>query len=656
MGRKDWSAHLRDATGESERSGYSRREFLGTALVAPVLTAELLHAAVVPGARQIRVSSPNGRVTLQLFERDSRLFVDATFGNTPVIEASPLGIAVDGADLCREVDTGAIETYRIDERYAWRGVHAEAVNRCEGARISLMHRPSRTSYTLDVRAFDDGAAFRFIVPGTGSRVPNENTTFILPPASTVWYHDLRGHYEGTHARKSIADVEAGEWAAPPLTFRLPDDRGYASITEAAVIDYAGMALQSDGRRGFVVRLGHAHPASYPFTLRYGDEAAARLAIPAAVSGTITTPWRVLMIGADLNDLVNSDIVHNLAPAADPRIFPDGLHTDWIRPGRCVWKYLDGGGENTLATMKEFSRLAGQLGFEYHLVEGFWQRWPESDVRELVDYSRQHGVGIWLWKHSRDLRDAAAREAFFAHARAVGAVGVKLDFFDHEAREVMDLYRAALEGAARHRLMVNFHGANKPTGEARTWPNELTREAVSGMERRSMPAWSQHDATIPFTRMLAGHLDFTPMVFGERRRETSWAHQIATAAIFDSPLLVFGAHPQSILDNPAADMIRSIPSVWDETHVLPFSEIGEIAGFARRAGRRWFLVIANGPTPRSLDLPLSFLGDGSHQALLVHDEAADAAAVRLQTSSLRRADSLRVELRAGGGFIGRFSDA
>jgi alpha-glucosidase len=110
---------------------------------------------------------------------------------------------------------------------------------------------------------------------------------------------------------------------------------------------------------------------------------------------------------------------------------------------------------------------------------------------------------------------------------VGAVGVKLDFFDHEAKEVMDLYRACLEGAAEHHLMVNFHGANKPTGESRTWPNELNREAVSGMERRSMQAWARHDATIPFTRMLAGHLDFTPMLFGERRRETSWPHQIST---------------------------------------------------------------------------------------------------------------------------------
>jgi alpha-glucosidase len=200
--------------------------------------------------------------------------------------------------------------------------------------------------------------------------------------------------------------------------------------------------------------------------------------------------------------------------------------------------------------------------------------------------------------------------------------------------------------------VDFHGANKPTGEARTWPNELNREAVSGMERRSMPAWAQHDTTIPFTRMLAGHLDFTPMLFGERRRETSWAHQIATAALFTAPLLVYGAHPQAILDNPAALLIKSIPSVWDETRVLPFSEIGEVAGFARRHGKQWFLVIANGPTARSVEVPLSFLDGGAHQALVVRDREDEPAAVVVETKTVRRDESLTIDLRAGGGFIAR----
>jgi alpha-glucosidase len=640
---------------------WSRREFMAATLLTPVAVSGAAQVAAMSSRLAtvlpppVRLTSPNGTVAFELSAATpSRLSWQATLRDRGVIAPSPLGIVVDGIDLGDRVELGAVESYRARRSYVWRGVHSEATDHFRGMRVSVRHVATGTVYRVEVRAYDDGIAFRYVVPGEGSRIPDEATGFVLPEGSTVWYHDLHGHYEGTHARKTLAEVQQGDWAAPPLTIKLPNGVGYASITEGGLLGYAGMALQADGSRTFRARLGHAHPASYPYTLRYGEDGAARLAKAASIEGPITTPWRVVMIGADLDTLVNSDIVHNVSPEPDRRLFPKGLRTEWIKPGRAVWKYLDGGGENTLALMKEFSRLAAQMGFQYNVVEGFWRRWTESELRELIDYSRQQNVGIWLWQHTRELRDPAARDAFFAHVQRVGAVGVKLDFLDHEAKEVVDLYHELLRGAAEHRLMVNFHGANKPSGESRTWPNEMTREAVSGMERSRMPAWAQHNTTIPFTRMLAGHLDFTPTVFGERRRETSWAHQIATAAVFTSPVLVYGGHPQSMLENPAVEMIKSIPSVWDETRVLPFSEIGEAAGFVRRHGRQWFVAILNGPTARSVDVPLAFLGRGARQALLVRDELENPAAVRVETATVRRSDTLRVELRAGGGFVARLS--
>jgi len=150
--------------------------------------------------------------------------------------------------------------------------------------VALTHEPSGTRYTLEVRAFDDGVAFRYVVPEAGGagRVPDEATGFSVPPGSTVWYHDLDGHYEGTYDRKEIEDVAEGDWAAPPLTVRLPDGAGYASITEAALSDYAGMALQADRRGVFQARLGHAVPASYPYRLRYPALEVLRLAMPAVL--------------------------------------------------------------------------------------------------------------------------------------------------------------------------------------------------------------------------------------------------------------------------------------------------------------------------------------------------------------------------------------
>src|SRR4029453_1378763 len=153
-------------------------------------------------------------------------------------------------------------------------------------------------------------------------------------------------------------------------------------------------------------------------------------------------------------------------------------------------------------------------------------------------------------------------------RTNGVVGAKIDFFDHEAKEVIDLYDAILREAALHHVMLDFHGANKPTGMDRTWPNQPTRGGIYGFEPRGTAPWGPHNATVPFTRCLAGGGDFTPTVFGDRRRESSWAHQIATAVIFTSPLLVYGGHPKSFLDSPAVEIIKHIQATWDETIVLP----------------------------------------------------------------------------------------
>jgi alpha-glucosidase len=625
---------------------------IGALLIATGLFGAGAPPAGASAGSRVELDSPDGAVRLAIVAEGGRLTFAIDRAGRPALAPSDLGLVVDGVDLGQGAAIGEVERYRVDERYPMHGGHSQAVARANGARISARHPGSGTAFTVEARAFDDGVALRLVVPDAGRpRVVDEATTFRMVPGSTVWSHDLHGHYEGVHAKKAAADLKAGEWAAPPLTVRLPDGGGYVAITESSLGGFAGMALQADGRLGLAARLGHAHPASYPFTLRYKDDVE-RLTRPAALTGAITAPWRVVMVAADLNALVNCDIVGHVSPPPDPTLFPEGIATSWVKPGRAVWRFLDGG-DNSFEGMKEFSRLAGELGFEYNVLEGFWRRWSDDQLRELVRDSKSHGVGIWLWIHSKELRTPEARRAFFAKCRDVGAVGAKIDFFDHEAKEVVDLYPALLREAALCRILVDFHGANKPTGESRTWPNELGREGIYGLEHRNMREWARHNTTLPFTRMLAGAGDYTPVIFGERRRETSWAHQVASAAVLSAPLQVYAAHPRSLLSNPAVEMIRSIPSVWDETVVLPPSEIGELAAFARRRGDRWFLAILNGPEARSLRVPLSFLGAGNHHALMVRDREEDPASLRVEEATLAKDDAVDVRLRAGGGFIARF---
>jgi alpha-glucosidase len=160
--------------------------------------------------------------------------------------------------------------------------------------------------------------------------------------------------------------------------------------------------------------------------------------------------------------------------------------------------------------------------------------------------------------------------------------------------------------------------------------------------------------VPFTRFLAGGADYTPTVFGDRRRETSWAHQIATAILFTSPLLVYGGNPQSFLDSPALEILRAIPSTWDETIVLPPSEIGEMAVMARRKGREWFLAAANGTTARTVRVPMTFAGSGRFHVVAARDDAANPAAVKMDLASMTSNDVMVFDLRAGGGFAARLA--
>lgn len=604
-------------------------------------------------ADTITVYSPNKQIQFKLFRQQNQLHYKIVFRNIPVVAASPLIISLNNTTITNNIQIGKVNTYTINETYPWLGAHSQATNRCNGAQVSI--RQDQQSYALVIRAFNDGVAFRFVIPGSANstRIPDEATVFNIPQNSTLWYHDLEMHYESVHVKKQISAVQQGEWVAPPATFKLPQGI-YAAITEADLKDYPGMALQANGKNGLVIRLAHNQPTSYPYKLRYSPEDTFRLRQPAAIAGTITSPWRVVMIGADLNTMVNSDIVHNLCPPPDKTLFPQGIYTPWIKPGRAVWKYLNGGGEGTPEVMKHFTDGAAALGFEHNILEGFWSRWTDEQLRDLVDYSKQKNVGIWLWKHSKSLRDESVRDSFFRYCHDVGITGVKIDFFDSEAKEVIDLYNAILKETAQYHLLVDFHGANKPTGQARTYPNEMVREAVKGMESSKLMDRATHETTIPFTRFLAGPAEYTVLHFGDRRKNTTWAHQIASAAILNAPLLTYAANPDTILANPAVNIIKAIPAVWDETIVLPPSEIGELVIYARRKGNTWFLAVMNGVAPKQIKIPLRFLGSGNYQVNMVKDDVANPAAVQMQQATYSANDDIDLQLVSGGGFIAEFS--
>ena len=599
------------------------------------------------------VSSPDRANKFLLYLANNALHFKVTRNGTEIVKHSPLIVTIDGKAVTENLKIGKVVNSNSNSTYPVLGAHSTARDNYNATAITIQ---GAINYQIMIRAFNDGVAFRFVIPGdeNASRIPDELTVFNLPGDSKIWYHDMENHYESVHQRKDVAQLSAGEWAAPPATYKITQGV-YAAITEADLKDYAGMSLLANGRNGLEIKLAHKQRTSYPYRLRYSPEDTLRLLQPAGLKGTITTPWRLVIIGRDLNAFVNNDVVTNLCPPPDKKLFPGQLPTSWTRPGRAVWKYLNGGGDGSLAVMKHFTDGAAALGFEHNILEGFWARWKEGELKELIDYSKKKGVGIWLWKHSKSLQTKPARDSFFTMCSAFEVAGVKLDFFDHEAKEVIDLYENILVEAAQRRLMVDFHGANKPTGMTRTFPNEMVREAVKGMETSRITDRATHETTIPFTRCIVGPAEYTVVHFGERRKNTTWTHQIASAAILHAPLLTYAAHPDTILMNPAVQIIKDIPAVWDETIVLPPSEIGEVAAFARRRGNKWFIAIMNGVEARKLSIPLRFLKAGNYKAQLVKDDQTNSASLNISDATYSSKDVLTVDMVSGGGFVAVFSN-
>jgi len=391
--------------------------------------------------KAVELASPDGNLMIRV-SAGVHLNCEVIYKGTVVVANSRMGITIDNVDAGEKATVVAEERYEEKSVNRWVGIHDTIVNHYNRLKITLKHPVFKTFY-LNLRAFDDGVAFSFTVPGTGERtVQGESTCFKLAEGSTVWYHDFHMHYEGEHVKKDIADVKAGEWMAPPVTVKLKDGLGYLSFNEAAIRNYSGMGFQADGKCGMQIRLAHEQPASYPFVLRYGEDEAKRLSQPPVIEGDIVTPWRTVAVVPNLNALVNTDILFNLSPEPDKKYFPEGRFADWLKPGRAVWGYLFQV-PRTLEGMKLLSKQASEMGFEYHVVEGHWARWTVEQQKELIDYSRKLGVKVLVWKHSKDLWDPAKRLAFFDHIKSIGAAGAKIDFFDHEAKEIETLYLSCL---------------------------------------------------------------------------------------------------------------------------------------------------------------------------------------------------------------------
>lgn len=581
-------------------------------------------------SRPVAVFSPDGRMRAELSAEGGLLQYRIVVDGKQLLAPSRIGIKADDVEFGEGVNLGSGHVRKVDERYPFFGAHAKAI--AHANEVSVPAQSSGQSYWVDLYVANDGVGVRLRLPAKpGRRVQADRSSWRIEGDPTVWWAALDNSYESAYHQTTLKRLGAGNIGLP-LTAKL--GQVYIALTEAQVKDYGDLAVRM-GKDGDLV--GQLYADTQGWT----------------TDNEVVQPWRVTIIARDLTALVNTTLVENLNPPASAEL----TRNNWIKPGRSAWQWL-ASGDPIEAEQHEWIDWTSQLKFEYYLIDEGWEKWPDSwqAIASDVAYAKSKNVKIWIWTHSRMVWDAQARKEYMRKAVAAGVVGIKIDFPPPASREVTNWYVDTAKDAAEMHLMIDFHGASKPTGISRTWPNVITREGVRGHEyqitRYHRVPEADHDVILPFTRYVIGPGDYTPTVFTKSElMGNTWAHELAQAVIFTSPFLCYGGHPRSYLQNPARDVLTAIAPVWDETRVLPGSEPGKVVAEARRSGEQWFIAVINGGEATTLDLPLSFLSTGTWQLTQLRDASDRPDNWDRQDGKASRNDHIRLELAARGGFVG-----
>lgn len=581
-----------------------------------------------------RVSSPDGTLTVSVQQADDgsgALTYTVQRGLTPILAASPLGVTLTGADgdLTAGLTFVRESNAKVRDAYTLPAGKVRTIN-ARGNEMTLTFRnPAGRTVQLVFRAYNDGIAYRYQLPGVGpASVTGEASGFHVPVGAKGWVAKYNPNYEEFYPEGTVGtDWTTGDQAFPAL-FAVGNDQ-YALLAEAGVTgDYCGCHLAGSADGTFHVKLADA-----------------------AVSSTLpwATPWRVIITGT-LAQVVPSTLVETLSPPA-----PKG-DTSWVRPGRVAWSWWSQGTGDP-ALQKHYVDFAQSLGWEYNLVDAGWPDWNDKDpapaVIDLVNYGRERGVGILLWAHSNTLDTAEKRLSSLPLWKSWGIAGVKIDFFDSDSQKTMQQRDALLQMTWDNKLLVNFHGDQSPRGQDRTWPNFLTREGVRGAEYYKFgPAPTPaYNCTLPFTRNAVGPMDYTPVTFSTPNRKTTAAHELALSVVFQSGWQHFADSPESYAKYPLAEQfLRQVPAAWDETRLLAGTP-AQFACLARRKNDAWFVGLINADTSRTVSLPLAFLSKGTyHLDLYTDGKEPDTLAWTQQTVTSH--DTLTLTVPADGGFSAR----
>jgi alpha-glucosidase len=540
----------------------------------------------------------------------------------------------------------------------------------------------RGGSAIEFRVYDDGMAYRFATAIKESvTVKNERFGFSLPEGTEALYPLEKGfmsHNECTFHPASMDTTGPGHLASLPVLFTTGGTN--ILLTEADIQDYPGLWITGDGHGG-VTGVLPAYPAAEKAHNDRNVYVTDRSDYLAVTSGTRTYPWRIFIITPDDAGLAGSEMVYRLGAPPAP-----GSDFSWVRPGKVAWDWYNANnlfGVDFRAglnndTYKYYIDFASANGIEYVILDEGWyvlgnvlEQAPGFDVQELCDYAASKNVGIILWVVWKTLWDQL--DESLARFEKWGVKGIKVDFMQRDDQWMVNYYHKVAAKAAEHKLLVDFHGSYKPDGMERTWPNVITREGVKGLENNKWSAECnpEHDVTLPFTRMVAGPMDYTPgamvnmqkrdfhPVFYRPASQGTRVHQMAMYVIFESPLQMLADSPSNYLRNQeCTSFIAAVPVTWDETTVLDARK-GDYIITARRKGSDWYLAAMNDWTPFTTEIDLSFLPAGSYRMEIFSDGInADRHGedYRHLDRDVTAGGKLNINLAPGGGWVAKITPA
>jgi alpha-glucosidase len=629
-------------------------------------------------SRQYRVLSPDKK-TEAVLELKEGLSLTISHSSQKILTVNSIALLLDknvsfgASPVVRRSKTNSVNTKISPVLPEKRKVIPDVYNE--------MNVWFKGNYGLKIRAYDDGVAYRFFSSLPGEIVVrNEEFVVQCSPDDLIFFGEetsFLSHSERLYPLLAAADVSDSQFCVLPAVIAKANGWKIA-VTESDLLDYPGLYLKGMGKGTAAFR---ALLPPYPLEEELVGDRTMRVKKAAdyiaKTTGTREFPWRLFAIAEKDGDLIENDIVFRLG---SPLKLKD---TQWINPGKVAWDWWNANnvfgvnfksGINT-ETYKYYIDFASRYGLEFIILDEGWSKPsdlfeinPDMNMDELFAYAKSKNVGIILWVTSKALDDKM-QEALDRFEKW-GVKGIKVDFMQRDDQVMVNFYEKVAVEAAKRKLLVDFHGAYKPTGFSRAYPHVLTREGVYGLEQSK---WATNNTpeeavTIPFTRMFAGPMDYTPgamrnaakgmfaPIFNQPMSQGTRCHQLAMYVVYESPLQMLCDSPSMYLREPEVmEFLSVVPTTWDETRALN-AKAADYLTVARKKGDDWYIGSMTDWTPRDFDIDLSFLGEGKYEALIFAD-GINADRVGSDYTKTKRditkRDRLTIHLAPGGGWAAIF---